>query len=145
MRLFQCPLRIRYLMLVVMAVAMIVWVGVLGWRRAQYLSIGRRFREHASRYAQAEALHADAISEVANVELETARAKPPSARADDGAWRAYRSYLSDLQTKVQVARASLDEYENYRALRRAAERLAAQYERAAVRPWAGILEEARHP
>ena len=142
MRLFQSLLRIRSLMLVVLAVAMIVWVGVLGWRRAQFLGLARYFREQASRYAQAEALHADAIAEVTNAELEIAGAEPPSARADDGAWRAYRGYLSDLQTKVKIARASLDEYEKYRAVHRYAERLAAQYERAAMRPWVGILVEA---
>jgi hypothetical protein len=129
-------------MLVALAVAMIVWVGVLGWRRAPYLKLARYFRQHASRYAQAEALHADAIAEVANVELEIAGAEPPSARADDGAWRAYRCYLSALQAKLMVARAALDEYEKYRAVRRYAERLAVQHERAAMRPWVGIPAEA---
>jgi hypothetical protein len=129
-------------MLVVLAVAMIAWVGVLGWRRAELLAISRYFHEQASRYAEAAALHADAIAEVTNVELEIARAEPPSARADGGAWRAYRDYLSDLQTKVKVARASLDEYEEYRALHGDARRLAAYYKRAAMRPWAGISSEA---
>jgi hypothetical protein len=137
MRLLNLRQQVRSLMLVVLAIAMIVWVGVLGWRRAQFLGLARYFREHASRYALAEALHADAIVKVTNAELEIAGAEPPSARADDGAWRAYRGYLSDLQTKVKIARASLDEYEKYRAVRRYAERLAAQYERAAMRPWLG--------
>jgi hypothetical protein len=141
-RLFQWLLRIRSLMLVVLAVAMIVWGGVLGWRRAELLSIARYFREQASRYAEAEALHADAIANVTNVELEIAVAEPPSARADGGAWRAYRDYLSDLETKVRVARASLDEYEKYRALHRDAKRLAAYYERADMRPWVGTLAKA---
>jgi hypothetical protein len=137
MRLLNLRQQVRSLMLVVLAVAMIAWVGVLGWRRAQFLGLARYFREHASRYAQAEELHADAIVMITNAELEIAGAEPPSARADDGAWRAYRGYLSDLQTKVKIARASLDEYEKYRAVRRYAERLAAQYERAAMRPWLG--------
>jgi hypothetical protein len=77
MRLFQWLPRIRSLMLVALAVAMIGWVGVPGWRSVQYLKLARCFREHASRYAQAEALHADAIAEVANVELEIAGAEPP--------------------------------------------------------------------
>jgi hypothetical protein len=128
-------------MLVVLAVAIIVWVGVLGWRSAQYLRLARYFREHASRYAHDEALHADAIAMVTDAELEIARAEPPSARADDGAWRAYRGYLSDLQTHVKVAKAALDEYENYRALRQYAERLAAKYERAAMKPWVDVLVE----
>jgi hypothetical protein len=139
MRLFQW---LPSLMLVVLAVAMIVWVGVLGWRRAQFLGRARYFREQASQYAQAEALHADAIAKVTNAEVEIAGAEPPSARSDDGAWCAYRGYLSDLQSKVKIARASLDEYEKYRAVHRYAERLAAQYERAAMRPWVGILAEA---
>ncbi len=130
--------RARSFMLIILAVAMLASVGVLGWKKAQFLALARYFREHASRYAQAEALHAGAIAEITNVELEIAGAEPPSARADDFAWRAYRRYLSDLQAKVKVAKSSLDAYDRYRALHRYAERLAAEYEHAATRPWIGM-------
>ena len=64
MRLFRWRLRTRSLMLVVLAAAMIVWVGVLAWRRRTFLGLARYSREQASRYAQAEVLHADAIARV---------------------------------------------------------------------------------
>ena len=38
-------------MLVVLAVAMIVWVGVLGLERGGFLGLARYFREQESRYA----------------------------------------------------------------------------------------------
>src|ERR1700733_3585164 len=60
MQLFQRLRGVRSLMLVILAVVMAVWIGALGWRKVQYLTLARYFREHASRYAQAEALHADA-------------------------------------------------------------------------------------
>jgi hypothetical protein len=126
-------------MLVILAVAMLGWVGVLGWRRAQFLALAGYFREHASNYARAEAENAFAVAEVAEIEHEVAFAKPPSARADDGAWHAYRGYLSDLQTKLKGARASLDVYEHYHALHRYAKRLAAKYERAATTPWVSVV------
>jgi hypothetical protein len=55
---------------------------------------------------------------------------------------AYREYLSDLQTKVAIAKARLDTHERYGAVRRYFERLAARYERAAIRPWRGVEAEA---
>ena len=70
------------------------------------------------------------------------RLRPPAAGSDEGAWSAYREYLSDLQSKVTIAKAWLDDYERYGAVRRYFERLAARYERAAIRPWRGVEAEA---
>jgi hypothetical protein len=134
--------RVRSLMLAMLAVVVLVWFGVLGWRRAQFLALAGYFREHASNYARAEAENAFAVAEVAEIEHEVAFAEPPSARADDGAWRAYRGYLSDLQTKLNNEKSSLDVYEHYRALHRYAQRLAAKYEFAATRPWVDVVTEA---
>jgi hypothetical protein len=125
-------------MFVILAVAMLGSVGVLGWRRAQFLALAKYFRDHATYYARAEAQHALAVAEIAKVEHEVAEAKPPSVGSDDGARRAYMDYLSSLKTKVKIARSSLDVYERYHAIHRYANRLAAKYERAATRPWVGV-------
>jgi hypothetical protein len=118
-------------MLAVLIVAVIAWLGVMGWRRAQFLRLSRYFREQAALYAQAESEHVDSVAQVATVEREIASAEAPGPRADSRAWRAYREYV----------RASLDELDRYRVVRRNSERLAAKYERAALTPWIGIEAE----
>jgi hypothetical protein len=128
-------------MLAVLIVAVIAWLGVMGWRRAQFLRLSRYFREQAGAYAQAENEHVASVADVASVEREIANAEPPGPRADRRAWRAYGEYLADLRAKLNVVRASLDEVDRYRAVRRYSERLAAKYERAALTPWIGIEAE----
>ncbi len=125
-------------MLAVLIIAVIAWGGVLGWRRAEFQELSRHLREQAARYAQAERQHVDAVALVAGLERAIASAKPPAAGSDDGAWSAHREYVSDLQRMVKIAKARLDAYGGYRALHRHSERLAATYERAAMRPWLGI-------
>ena len=141
MRLPHLRSRVRSLMLAVLIVAVIAWLGVMGWRRAQFLRLSRHFREQAARYAHAESRHVDSVAQVATVEREIASAEPPGPRADNWAWRAYREYVADLQAKLNVVRASLDELDRYRAVRRYSERLAAKYERAALTPWIDIEVE----
>jgi hypothetical protein len=128
-------------MLAVLIVAVIVWLGVMGWKRAQYLRLSRHLREQAAVYAKAEREHVDSVAQVATVEREIASAEPPGPRADSRAWRASREYVADLRAKLNVVRASLDELDRYRAVRRYSVRLAAKYERAAMTPWIDIGAE----
>jgi hypothetical protein len=63
------------------------------------------------------------------------------SRIDDPAQRPGSNHagnLSDLQTKLRIARTWLAEYERYHAVRRYSERLAAKYERAAMMPWFNV-------
>jgi hypothetical protein len=128
-------------MLAVLIVAVIAWLGVMGLRRAQFLRLSQHFREQAAVYAEAENEHVASVADVATVEREIASAEPPGPRADRRAWRAYREYLADLRAKLNVVRASLDELDRIRAVRRYSERLAAKYERASLTPWIGIDAE----
>ncbi len=137
MRLLNLRPQIRSLMLAVLFVAVGTWVGVLGWRRVQFLEQSRRCRQQAAYYAQHESQNVDAFAQIANIAHDVASAEPPAAGSHDGAWRAYRKYVSDLHAKVGIAKARLDDYERRRAVRRYLERLAAKYERAAMRPWLG--------
>jgi hypothetical protein len=133
--------RFRSLMLAVLIVAVIAWLGVMGWRSAQFLRRSQHLRGQAALYAEAEREHVDSVAQVATVEREIASAEPPGPRADSRAWRAYREYVGDLQAKLNVVRASIDEIDRIRAVRRYSERLAAKYERAALTPWIGIEAE----
>jgi uncharacterized protein YerC len=133
--------RVRSLMLAVLIVAVIAWLGVMGWRRAQFLRLAQHLREQAAVYAQAESEHVASVAQVATVEREIASAEPPGPRADSRAWRAYRDYVADLRAKLNVVRASLDELDRYRAVCRYSERLAAKYELAAMTPWIDIEAE----
>jgi cell division protein FtsB len=143
MRLPHVRSRVRSLMLAVLIVAVIAWLGVLGWRRAQFLELSQHFRDQAATYREARQREADAIAEVAKLEREAASARPPAAGAAKSAWRAHRDNLSDLQAKLKIARAWLDQYERYDAVRRYSERLAAKYQRAAARPWLSVESESR--
>jgi hypothetical protein len=125
-------------MLAVLLAAIMVWAGVLLWRRTQFLELSRRSRAQAEFYAHAQGPRADEVAEVADLEHEVAHAEPPAAGSDVGAWRAYREYVSDLKLKVNIARARLNEYERRRAVRQYFERRAAKYERAANTPWLRI-------
>jgi hypothetical protein len=69
-------------MLAVLIGAVIAWVSILSWRRAQFLSLTRHFREQAARYAQAVSQHVHAVAQVANLERELASSGPPAAGSD---------------------------------------------------------------
>jgi hypothetical protein len=138
MRLPNLRSRVRSLMLTVVIVAAIAWVCVLSSRRAHFLKFSQHCRGLAAFYARAESQNVDAVAQVADVEREVTSARPPAAGSDERAWSAYREYLSDLQTKLTIAKARLDEHERYGAVRRSFERLAAKYERAAINPWRSV-------
>ena len=129
-------------MLTVVIVAVIAWVCILSSRRTHFIKFSQHCRELAALYAQAESQSVDAVAQVADVEREVTRARPPAAGSDERAWSAYREYLSDLQTKVTIAKARLDEHERFVAVRRSFERLAARYERAAISPCRSVEADA---
>jgi hypothetical protein len=130
--------QLRSVMLVPIVVALIVWGAVLWSRSARFLAQSRQLHAAAAQYAISESQYADAINEVAELDRAVADAEPPSARADDRAWRAYREYLAKLKHKLNAANARLDSLGGYRALRRRSERLATEFERAAMRPWLSV-------
>ena len=133
---------VRSLLLAVLIVAVIAGGTVLRWRSMHFLELSRYFRAQAATYAQAESRYMDAFARVADLERAVASAEPPSARADGGAWSAYREYLSDLRGQIKDANAALDVYGGYVAQRRRCEQLAAQFKRAAMTPWIGVAAEA---
>jgi hypothetical protein len=100
MRLLGLRPRVRSLMFMVLVVAVIAAGGVLSLRSAQFLARSQRFRAQAAIYKQLESEHSEAVARVVDLERAVAGAEPPSARADGGAWRAYRGYLSDLSVHL---------------------------------------------
>ena len=140
-RLPKLRCRVRSLMLATLLVAVIAGGGVWRCRAARFLDLSRYYHARAAKYATAEREYADAIATVADLERAVAHADPPGPRGDDGAWSAYRGYLSKLQGEIKSAKSGLEVYEGYRALRRHCERFAATYERAARRPWLAVEAE----
>ncbi len=137
--------RSRSLMLAVALVAIIVWVGVMGWRRSRLLDLAQHFREQSASYATLEQQQLDFAKQLERLEIEVAVAEPPAAGAHASVWKAHRENVSHARAYIKRVKQQLDSCERYGAVRRYLDRLVRKYEDAANRPWMRVEADSPPP